>query len=296
MASFIIIVGLIALAIFLLVVLYKHFTTKSRIKKAFIEGNVMVSGRKGFGKDVLFSTMINSRKEPYFANINYGGNYTHITFKELLLGDNTYNNFIYGNVKPCEKNTHLETHDIYISDGGIYLPSQADSVLHKAYPSLPITYALSRHLFNNGLHVNTQRLDRVWKALREQADYFVLMRKRCLKLPFLIVLFTTEYTKYDSALQELAPMKNTLFNKYSKAEQNLYKAKHGFIKDGLIIVTKRSLHYDTRAFHKVIYGEEAPRKETLCQKVKKKCCQFSKKTCNSSKKKSTTIDTTKGNY
>ena len=295
MASFIIIVGLIALAIFMIVVLYKHFTTKSRIKKAFIDGSVMVSGRKRFGKDVLFQTMINSRKEPYFANIDYGGYYTHITFNELLLGDNTYNNFIYGNVKQCDKNTNIEGHDIYISDGGIYLPSQADSLLHKAYPSLPITYALTGHLWGNGIHVNTQRLDRVWKALREQADYFVLMRKRCLKLPFFIVLFTTEYTKYDSALQELSPMKNTLLNKYSKAEQNLYKAKHGFIKDGLIIVSKRSLHYDTRAFHKVIYGEEAPRKETLWQKLKKKLLNCSKKICTSSKKKSTTTDTTKEN-
>lgn len=265
-----IIIVLIALAIFIIVVLFKHFTTKSRIKNAFIEGSVMVSGRKRFGKDILFQTMINARKEPYFANIDYGGDYNHIDMKELLLGSNTYINFINGNVHQCSKNNKLEAHDVYISDGGIYLPSQADSLLHKIYPSLPITYALSGHLYANGIHVNTQRLDRVWKALREQADYFVLMRKRCLKLPFFIVLFTTEYTKYDSALQELAPMKNSLFNKYSKAEKELYKAKHGFIKDGLIIVSKRSLHYDTRAFHKVIYGAEAPRKETLWSKLKSK--------------------------
>lgn len=273
----IILIVIITLAIIMLVILYKHFTTKSRIKKAFTEGSVMVSGRKRYGKDILFQTMINCRKEPYFANINYGGQYTHIDMKELLLGENTYNNFIYGKVATCEKNDKLEGHDIYISDGGIYLPSQADSVLHKAYPSLPITYALSGHLYNNGIHVNTQRLDRVWKALREQADYFVLMRKRCLKLPFFIVLFTTEYTKYDSALQELSPMKSTLFNKYSKAEKDLYKAQHGFIKDGLIIVRKSSLRYDTRAFHEVIYGAKAPRKESLWQKLRKKLRKFSKK-------------------
>lgn len=261
----------------MLVILYKHFTTKKRIKQAFIDGSVMVSGRKRFGKDILFQTMINCRKEPYFSNIDYGGQYTHIDMKEMLLGNNTYNNFIYGDVVKCNKNTSLEGKDIYISDGGIYLPSQADSVLHKVFPSLPITYALSGHLYNNGIHVNTQRLDRVWKALREQADYFVLMRKRCLKLPFFIVLFTTEYTKYESALQELAPMKSTLFNKYSKAEKEKYKALHGFIKDGLIIVCKKSLKYDTRAFHEVIYGEKAPRKESLCQRLKNKLKKFFKK-------------------
>lgn len=266
----IIIIAFIVLAIIMLVILYKHYTTKTRIKKAFIEGSVMVSGRKRFGKDVLFQTMINCRKEPYFANINYGGQYTHIDMKELCLGKNTYNDFINGNVKQINKYDKLEGHDVYISDGGIYLPSQADSLLHKLYPSLPITYALSGHLYANGIHVNTQRLDRVWKALREQADYFVLMRKRCLKLPFFIVLFTTEYTKYDSALQELAPMKSTLFNKYSKAEKEKYKALHGIIKDGLIIVRKKSLKYDTRAFHEVIYGAKAPERTSLWRKLKNK--------------------------
>ena len=277
MAKVVTIILLIAVAIFLLVVLFKHFTTKKRIKTAFEVGSVMVSGRKRFGKDVLFQTMINSRNEPYFANIDYGGDYHHIEMKDLLLGDNDYKSFIDGEVTQCEKIDKLEGHDIYISDGGVYLPSQMDSYLHKIYPSFPITYALSGHMYNNGIHVNTQRLDRVWKALREQADYFVRMRKRCLKLPFVIVLFTTEYDKYESAVQELSPMKSTLFNKYSKAEKELYKAQHGFIKDGLIIVSKRSLKYDTRAFHKVIFGEEAPRKETLWRKLKKNFKQSWKK-------------------
>lgn len=286
----IIILLLIALAIFLLVIAYKHFTTKSRIVRAFKDGSVMVSGRKRYGKDVLFQAIINTRKEPYFANLNYGGDYHNITFKELLLGTNTYNNFIKGNVEICYKNKALEGKDIYISDGGVYLPSQADSLLHKTYPSLPITYALSGHLWANGIHCNTQRLDRVWKALREQADYFILMRKRCLKLPFIIVLFTTEYTKYDSALQELAPMKSTLFNKYSKAEKELYKAKHGYIKDGLMIVRKSTLKYDTRAFHEIIYGEKAPRKDSLWQKLKNKLKKSCNKTCKTSQTKSSTTE------
>ena len=267
MAKVISIILLVALAIFLLVIAYKHFTTKKRIKNAFVSGSVMTSGRKRFGKDVLHQAVINWRKETYFANINYGGDYHHIEMKDLLLGDNDYKSFIDGKVTKCDKINKLEGHDIYISDGGVYLPSQMDSYLHKIYPSFPITYALSGHMYNNGIHVNTQRLDRVWKALREQADYFVRMRKRCLILPFVIVLFTTEYDKYESAVQELSPMKSTLFNKYSKAEKELYKAQHGFIKDGLLIVSKRSLHYDTRAFHKVIFGEEAPRKETLWKKI-----------------------------
>lgn len=267
MAKIIIFLCLIALAIFMIVVLYKHFTTKTRIKSAFTNGNVCVYGPKGYGKDVLFQYVINIRKDTYFANYNYGGDYNHIDIKEMELGENTYNNFIKGDVIRCDKNHKLENHDIYISDCGVYLPSQCDSILHKIYPSLPISYALSRHLWNNGIHANAQRLERIWKALREQADYYIRLRKRRLKLPFFLVIFTTEYEKYDSALQNLNPMRNTLFNKYSKAEKELYLAKHGFIKNGLLIVRKSILQYDSRAFHKIIFGENAPRKETLWKRL-----------------------------
>lgn len=259
----------IALAIFSIFVAYKHFTTKARIKRAFIEGNVVVSGRKRYGKDILFQAVIHWRKEPYFSNYSYGGQYHHIELHELELGENTYDNFIDGNIQKCVKNELLEKRDIYISDGGIYLPSQADSKLHKTYPSLPITYALTGHLWANGIHVNTQRIERLWKALREQADYFILIRKRALKLPFVFVIFTTEYEKYDSAKRELAPLGSRLFNKYSKAEMDKFKAENGFIKNGFVIVPKRYLKYDTRAFHEIIYGSKAPRKESLCKNLLK---------------------------
>lgn len=257
----IVIILLIALAIFLLVVLIKHFTTKSRLKTAFINGSCCVYGRKGFGKDVLFAEMIKARNEKYFSNLNYGYDYEHIDIKELELKPNDYHHFINGEIEKVEKNEKLEGHDIYLSDAGIYLPSQFDSYLHKVYPSLPIFYALSRHLYNNGIHANAQALGRIWKALREQADYYILMRKRCLKLPFFIVLFTTEYVRYESAQLELAPMKSTIFNKYSKAEVEQYKARHGDIKNGLLIVPKWHLKYDSRAFHEIIFKNKAPRKE-----------------------------------
>lgn len=260
----------VLLVIFLLYVLYKHFTTKYRIKRAFIEGNVIVSGRKRYGKDILFQAVIRWRKEKYLANIDYGGKYQHLDLKELELTPNTYDNFINGDVKKVEKNPYFEKHDIYISDGGIYLPSQADSKLHKTYPSMPITYALTGHMWANGIHINAQRLERIWKSLREQADYFIRIRKRCLKLPFVFVVFTTEYEKYESAKQELNPLSSRLFNKFSKAEMDKYKAQNGFIKNGFIIVPKSYLKYDTRAFHKIIFGEEAPRKENnnLWKKLK----------------------------
>lgn len=266
--NWVIILVCVASAIALLVIAVKHLLTKQRVKQAFANGSVCVFGRKGFGKDILFQAVINWRKDDYFSNLNYGGKHHWFDPFDLKLGSNDYHNFIKGEIEIVDKNKQLEGKDIYISDAGIYLPSQYDSFLHKVYPSFPIAYALSRHLWNNGIHANAQRLNRIWKALREQADYFILLRKRCLKLPFFIVLFTTEYTKYESANEELNPMKNTLFNKYSKAEKELYKAKHGDIKNGLLIIPKRTLKYDSRAFHQIIYGEKAPRKDTLWNKIK----------------------------
>lgn len=259
--NFLAILPIIIIGLFAIYVAYKHFTTKHRIKRAFIEGNVIVSGRKRYGKDLLFQAVIKWRKETYLANIDYGGDYHHIDLKELELTPNTYDNFINGEVVPIQKNPVFEKHDIYISDGGIYLPSQADSKLHKTYPSMPITYALTGHMWANGIHINAQRIERVWKALREQADYFIRIRKRCLKLPFVFVVFTTEYDKYDSAKRELSPLNARFFNKFSKAETDKYKCENGFIKNGFVVIPKSYLKYDTRAFHKVIFGEEAPRRE-----------------------------------
>lgn len=173
----IIIIIAIVLAIITLIVLLKHFFTKARIKQAFTNGNVIVTGRKGFGKDILFQSVINWRKERYLSNLDYGGEFQPFNLKDLELTPNTYHNFVKGTIEKCEKNPGFEKTDIYISDGGVYLPSQADYLLHKTYPSLPITYALNRHLYANGIHVNAQRIERIWKALREQADYFVLMKK-----------------------------------------------------------------------------------------------------------------------
>ena len=251
-------IGLVALAIFLIVIFIKHIMTKKDILTRFKTGNVIVSGRKGYGKDVLFQYVINCRKDSYFSNLDYGNDFNSISPRDLELKPNDYNHFIKGEIQLVQKNGALEGKDIYLSDSGVYLPSQFDSTIQKTYPSLSIFFALNRHLYNNGMHLNAQRLDRIFKSLREQADSYILIRKRVIKLPFFLVLRTTTYDKYDSALQELQPVNARMFNKYSKAEMDLYKAKHGLIRNGLLIVRKKSLHYDSRAFHEILFGVKAP--------------------------------------
>ena len=255
----IIIVLLALILIGFLIVFFIHFITKKRIVNEFKRSNVIVFGKKRKGKDILFQCVINARKTKYFSNINYGGKKVLVSPKEVSVSPNTYVNFINNHISIIKKDKRLEGVDVYLSDGGIILPSQYDSVLHKTFPSLPIAYALSGHLWNNNIHINTQNLERVWKALREQADYFIKIRRRII-LPFFIVLFTTEYDKYQSASESLMPMPSRMLNQYSRAESDKFTATHGFIKNGFIIVRKKSLHYDTRAYHKIIFGKKAPKK------------------------------------
>ena len=69
-----------------------HFLVKEMIS-SFKKCNVIVFGKKGTGKDLIFQKVINSRKDTYYSNISYGGDYNDIEVSELTTG-NTYNDFI----------------------------------------------------------------------------------------------------------------------------------------------------------------------------------------------------------
>lgn len=246
------IIGLVLLFVFLL----SAYLTKKRITNEFRRCNVIVYGKKGNGKDLLFQAVINKRKRPYYANISYGGDYTPIWANEISVAPNTYESFINNKVHVIDKKL-AERKDVYLSDGGIILPSQYDSTLYKSFPSFPVYYALSRHLSNSNVHINTQNIGRVWKALREQADYYIRCRG-VINLPGFLIIKTTEYDNYASAEKNLLPLKSRLANKFSRAETDQFEATNGFIKSGFVIVRKKSVKYDSRAYHKIIYGCEAP--------------------------------------
>lgn len=212
--------------------------------------NVIVAGKKGSGKDLLFQWVINKRKDFYYSNISYGRKHKVITIKDVSCMPNTYYTMVNNKV---ERQPHLfkEKKDIYISDIGNFLPSYMDSTLYKYFPSMPLFYSLSRHLYNNNVHCNTQNIERGWKALREQADFYIQV-KRTYKLPFILITKYYSYDRYDSAKQNLLPIRTRLMNKYSKAEVDIYKATNGDIQKGYIIQLKCKVKYDTRAFEKIL--------------------------------------------
>lgn len=245
---------LLVLLVLFFVVAFIHLKKSNRIlKDTFKNHNVIVYGAKGKGKDLLFQKVIYlNRNKPYTSNISYGYNCTIRPLQDLNIDPNTYDNFINNDIKKCIRNDSLEGVDYYLSDGGIYLPSQYDHILHKTYPSFSIYYALSRHLYNSNIHINTQALTRLWKAIREQGDYYI----RCIKVIKIFNIFISKiclYEKYESALNNYLPINTRILNKFSKAEVDQYTATNGFIQNRYFITLKKHIKYDTRHFKDIVF-------------------------------------------
>lgn len=251
MKTILIIVILISLFV-LFIYLYK---SKRILLDSFEKGNTIVCGTKGKGKDLIFSYVIRKRKKEYYSNIHYNHKKSlqnDIKISDISIFPNTYQNFLNNEIVIVDK-TLKENCDFYISDAGVYLPSQLDSTLHKVYPSLPLTYAIVRHLYNSNIHCNVQRADRLWKALREQADYFITATGT---INLGIVLITTFrfYDKLESCCKDLRPLKMSISNEYQKALAEENRALNGTIKSGMIIQPIWTIKYDSRAFHKKVFG------------------------------------------
>lgn len=248
-------IGIVVFAfVIFLFFLIKSWLFTGHLVRQFRRCNVIVAGKKGTGKDLLFQHVINKRKAPYYSNIDYGGDCKIVKLKDISAYPNTFKEFVNDDLRECKRWAREKT-DVYISDGGVFLPSFADTLLDKAYPSMPPYYALSRHAAEHNIHVNTQNFERLWKKLREQADYYVLVKKR-IKLPHFILVRCIGYDNLQSAIQGLEPVKARFLNKYSKAEMDVYRASHGEIKPGWVIIPKRTIKYNTRAFEPILYGNQ----------------------------------------
>jgi len=244
------ILGLVLLVIVLFLV-FKYRRFRKYLLDNFKTNSCCVYGKKRKGKDLVFQYVIKARKDFYYANISYGGKYKIVTLGDCTVEPNTYENFIHGDFQKI-KRTFYEGKDIYFSDIGNSAPSQYDSLLHRKYPSLPIFHSLSGHLYDNRFHCNAQTLERIWKPIREQADFFVYVRGTVKVLGLIFITYMTTYDKYESAKQYLTPLKKIHFNKFSKADYERYYAVNGDIRRGYIINFRWNLKYNTRAFENII--------------------------------------------
>ena len=226
-----------------------------KIIKLFEEGNVSVCGLRGKGKDMLFANVVMRRKKPYISNTNYGGEF--IPFEPYVLNcRNTYRNFLTGKINRYEY-PFDDGVDIYIADGGVYMPSQYQGELCKEYGHIPVYMAISRHLGDCNFHYNVQNLNRMWDKIREQSDTYI--RCICCKVLFgkIVLQKVIIYEKYESAVNRVPPFRlrrplinPTRLQAWEIQKQN-YEISHGSVKPRFLIYINRS-KYNTRIFKEML--------------------------------------------
>ena len=229
------------------------------IIKMFENGNVCVTGLRGTGKDVLFGNVIIRRKKPYLSNLDYGGNFNPLILKDFNI-NNKYSNFISHDVNRWVFQFPYGT-DLYISDVGVYFPSQYCNKLNNEYEGFVYYQALSRQVSHNNVHCNVQNLNRCWDKIREQSDTYI----RCVfcKVVFgFVIQKVVLYDKYQSCLDRVGVCRvkkpNLFMNKNQRLQRELYldnyRNQHGSISAKWLVYKNKSKH-DTYYFEKLLKKE-----------------------------------------
>lgn len=242
-----------------------------KIVKLYEKHAVSVSGMTGAGKDMLTANVIERRGLPHVTNCHYNSLSMPYDYNAIDCGGNTYRNFIDGDVNFYEF-PYFDGCDIYLSDCGIYFPSQYCNELNKAYSNLPTFVALARQLGKSHVHFNSQNVGRVWDKIREMSDVYIYCNW-CKVLPFGIVIQKiTIYDKYQSCADRVKPcrIRKPLICSSERRTQikmylDNYHNTHGEVRSAFLIYRNKS-KYDTRFFKTMLKGgkrierEEKPHK------------------------------------
>ena len=226
-----------------------------KIIKLFEEGNVSVCGLRGKGKDMLMANVVIRRDKPYVSNTDYGGKFIRFD-PELLNCKNTWRNFMAGKLNHYEY-PYDDGVDIYLGDGGVYMPSQYQGELCKLYGHIPVFMALSRHLGDCNVHYNVQNLNRMWDKVREQSDLYI----RCIWCKVLFGRWVIQkvmlYEKYESAVNRVPvfrlrrPLLNPDRLQMWEIQKSNYDIAHGSVKSRILIYRNKS-NYNTRVFKEML--------------------------------------------
>lgn len=247
---------LIILGIILLFWLLSEMKSRRMVLSSFLDGNVIVTGLRGKGKDLLFDWTINKRNKKYISNVDYTKGTCYEEFKAdyLSLGGNTFENFVDGNIIPYEYPIE-DGVDYYISDAGVYFPAQEFKRLTQKYPSYALFQALSRHLGDCNFHCNCQNLNRLWDKIREQSDCYILMTGTKWRFGKLVHVMTGYiYDNYDSCVKRVKPMKKR-WGRLGKIEYDKFTGAYGNIRKFTIHSIRRPT-YDSRRFKQILRGKE----------------------------------------
>lgn len=226
-----------------------------KIVKLFERGSVSVFGLRGKGKDLLTANVVVRRNKPYVSNVNYGGKWYPLELAKLDCG-NSYRDFISGKLN-YYKYPYPDGTDVYISDAGVYFPSQYCNQLNNAYPTLATFQALSRHIGNCSMHVNSQALNRVYDKIREQSEIYIRCMRCKVLFGKLVIQRVYIYEKYQSAADCVPlfslPLSAFLvggMQTYMLAKQH-YRITYGEIRPRTLIYINKS-KYNTRLFKELL--------------------------------------------
>lgn len=230
------------------------------VARLFENNSVSVCGKKGRGKDMLTANVIARRKGKYYiSNVDYHcKGKTFIRFNPALLQcGNTYREFLTRKVSRYVY-PYPDGVDIYISDTGVYFPSQYCNQLNNEFRDIPTFTALSRHLGECFMHTNAQALNRVWDKIREQSDTYITCLS-CKVIGKLVIQRIRIYERYDTALANVPPCRLSLpltaqERNNVRIERERYRILYGDIKERTIIYFNRS-KYDTRAFKTLLESD-----------------------------------------
>lgn len=242
----------IGLGLFLLVSTIRYLRFR-QVCSIFKHHSIIVTGERGSGKDLLFSNVVSYRNEPYCSNMRYNDTTLCYPFEPvyLKLGGNTFKNFSSGNIIPYSYPLPDKV-DYYISDAGVYFPSQECNTLNKLYPETPLFQALLRHLGNANFHCNVQNINRLWDKIREQSDYYI----RCIRCKVskrgIVSQEFILYDKYQSCVDRVKPFKAPvkLFGKGKldiSLERQRFNQSYGMVRK-FKIKYKNKGKYDSRRF------------------------------------------------
>ena len=233
-----------------------------KIIRCFEAGSVCVTGQRGTGKDMLMANVIAYRKAPYVSIMDYecaSSEYHLLDFAALSMGGITYRDLISGNFKKF-KYPYPEGADIYITDIGVFFPSQYCNELNKLYPSIPLFMALSRHIADCNVHLNVQNLNRAWDKFREQSDQYITCNRCFVFFKGKIVLQRiTIYDRADSCQARVRPCRvRRGRGKEARANVDIYRDNffntHGEIRSHWLLYRNKS-NYDTRFFKSLLVEE-----------------------------------------
>lgn len=227
-----------------------------KIIKLFDSGNVCVCGLRGRGKDMLMSNVAIRRSRPYVSNVDYGGIRYPFKLKDFDCGNNSYKNFIDGNLN-YYKYPYPDGTDVYLSDLGIYFPSQYCNELNKLYPNIPTMCAISRQVGEFNFFFNVQNLNRAWDKIREMSDIYIHCNWCKVFFGRYVFQKVTIYEKYESAVNRVPPYKKPKVSMNNDRRfqlqmmQHSYRVQHGDIKVRYLFFRNKS-SYDTRIFKSML--------------------------------------------